>query len=350
MFRRWRARSRPSSSRPARCRWWSRPPAPRTCGSYSQEPHPALERRQRRPLRVRVQPARRARSGRCTASTSRRTGDDAASGTCATRRLGLRHRRLHRTTHTTVALRCGQPAPCGGLRADAHERQSMDEHVETVIIGAGQAGLSTGYHLARRGRSFVILEAAHAGRRQSGATPVRLAAAVQPGMVRRPAGSAVPGGPLDVPDKDEMADYLEAYARALRAAGAHRRRGRQLSARRRAATSSARRRRTGSSPTTSWSPPGPSSAPIVPDFAGELDPRIRQLHSGDVPRPVATAGRAGPGGRRQPLGRRHRLRGGAEPPDRPVRAASTASCRSASRAEPRTSILARSWSSPRATC
>ena len=33
------------------------------------------------------------------------------------------------------------------------------EHVETVIVGGGQAGLATGYHLARRGRPFVILDA-----------------------------------------------------------------------------------------------------------------------------------------------------------------------------------------------
>ena len=33
------------------------------------------------------------------------------------------------------------------------------ERVETIIIGAGQAGLSVGYHLARRGRQFLILEA-----------------------------------------------------------------------------------------------------------------------------------------------------------------------------------------------
>ena len=32
-------------------------------------------------------------------------------------------------------------------------------HIETVIIGAGQAGLATGYHLKRRGRPFVILDA-----------------------------------------------------------------------------------------------------------------------------------------------------------------------------------------------
>ena len=33
------------------------------------------------------------------------------------------------------------------------------ERVETVVIGAGQAGLATSYHLARRGRQFVILDA-----------------------------------------------------------------------------------------------------------------------------------------------------------------------------------------------
>ena len=32
------------------------------------------------------------------------------------------------------------------------------EQVETVVIGAGQAGLATGYHLAHPGREFVILD------------------------------------------------------------------------------------------------------------------------------------------------------------------------------------------------
>src|SRR3954469_16162263 len=40
-------------------------------------------------------------------------------------------------------------------------RMSMrqPERFETIIIGGGQAGLAMGYHLARRGRPFVILEA-----------------------------------------------------------------------------------------------------------------------------------------------------------------------------------------------
>jgi cation diffusion facilitator CzcD-associated flavoprotein CzcO len=33
------------------------------------------------------------------------------------------------------------------------------ERFETVVVGGGQAGLATGYHLARRGRPFVILDA-----------------------------------------------------------------------------------------------------------------------------------------------------------------------------------------------
>jgi thioredoxin reductase len=32
------------------------------------------------------------------------------------------------------------------------------EHIETAIIGAGQAGLATGYHLKRRGREFLIVD------------------------------------------------------------------------------------------------------------------------------------------------------------------------------------------------
>ena len=35
----------------------------------------------------------------------------------------------------------------------------MKEQFDTIVIGAGQAGLSVGYYLARRGRGFVILEA-----------------------------------------------------------------------------------------------------------------------------------------------------------------------------------------------
>lgn len=85
------------------------------------------------------------------------------------------------------------------------------ERFDTVVIGGGQAGLATGYELRRRGIGFVILDA---GERVGQAwrdrwdslrlfTPAR--AAHLPGM-RHP----VPGDRYVT--KDEMADYLEAYA------------------------------------------------------------------------------------------------------------------------------------------
>ena len=32
------------------------------------------------------------------------------------------------------------------------------QHIETLIIGAGQAGLSTGYHLQQLGRPFLVVD------------------------------------------------------------------------------------------------------------------------------------------------------------------------------------------------
>jgi len=36
----------------------------------------------------------------------------------------------------------------------------MSEHVETVVVGGGQAGLAVSYHLSRQGRPHTILEQA----------------------------------------------------------------------------------------------------------------------------------------------------------------------------------------------
>ncbi len=85
------------------------------------------------------------------------------------------------------------------------------ERVNTVVIGGGQAGLMTGYELRRRGIDFVILDGGdrvgHAWRDRWDSlrlfTPAR--AAALPGM-----GLPVRGDRYVT--KDEMADYLEAYA------------------------------------------------------------------------------------------------------------------------------------------
>ena len=43
--------------------------------------------------------------------------------------------------------------------AETASDNAAAERVETIIIGGGQAGLSVGYQLARRGLRFVILDA-----------------------------------------------------------------------------------------------------------------------------------------------------------------------------------------------
>ena len=80
-----------------------------------------------------------------------------------------------------------------------------------MIVGGGQAGLATGYHLAKRGRSFVILDASERigdpWRKRWDSLRLYSPAAYDglPGM-RFPARRA------SFPTAHEMGDYLEAYA------------------------------------------------------------------------------------------------------------------------------------------
>src|ERR1051325_1841796 len=88
---------------------------------------------------------------------------------------------------------------------------SMDKNSKIIVIGGGQAGLAVGYHLAKRGIPFHILDAnpriGDAWRNRWDSlrlfTPARYDGL--PGL-RFPA----PGDTF--PTKDEMADYLENYA------------------------------------------------------------------------------------------------------------------------------------------
>jgi putative flavoprotein involved in K+ transport len=105
------------------------------------------------------------------------------------------------------------------------EEESMNRHIEeqsqlnaahlerfdTVIIGGGQAGLATGYHLAQRDLPFVILDAnqriGDAWRKRWDS--LRL---FTPARYDGLQGWRFPAPALTFPTKDEMADYLEAYA------------------------------------------------------------------------------------------------------------------------------------------
>jgi putative flavoprotein involved in K+ transport len=85
------------------------------------------------------------------------------------------------------------------------------EHIDTVVVGAGQAGLSVGYHLKQQGQSFVILDANERvgdvwrNRWDS----LRL---FTPARFDGLDGMPFPAGRHELVTKDAMADYLEDYA------------------------------------------------------------------------------------------------------------------------------------------
>ena len=85
------------------------------------------------------------------------------------------------------------------------------ERVQTVIVGGGQAGLSVGYHMSRRGLPFVILDAneriGDAWRKRWDS--LRL---FTPARYNGLPGMPLPAPGLSFPTKDEVGDYLEAYA------------------------------------------------------------------------------------------------------------------------------------------
>jgi putative flavoprotein involved in K+ transport len=85
------------------------------------------------------------------------------------------------------------------------------ERIGTVVIGGGQAGLSVGYYLARRGLPFVILEANQriGDNWRKRWDSLRL---FTPARFDGIAGMPFPARPHTFPTKDEMADYLERHA------------------------------------------------------------------------------------------------------------------------------------------
>ena len=87
---------------------------------------------------------------------------------------------------------------------------SKPESIQTVVIGAGQSGLSTGYFLTRRGLPHVILEA-HGRVGDSWRQRWDSLRLFTPARFDGLAGMSYPAPPHYFPSKNEMADYLEAY-------------------------------------------------------------------------------------------------------------------------------------------
>jgi putative flavoprotein involved in K+ transport len=156
------------------------------------------------------------------------------------------------------------------------------QDLETVVIGGGQAGLAVGHHLARRDRPFAILDG---GARIGDAwrnrwDSLRL---FTPACADGLPGWAFPAPRWSFPTRDEMADYLEAYAHrfalpvhsGVRVDRLAREDGRYV-------VIAGERRFTAGSVVVAT---GPHQRPYTPSFARALDPAIVQLHSAEYRNP-----------------------------------------------------------------
>ena len=158
------------------------------------------------------------------------------------------------------------------------------EHVETAIIGAGQAGLATAYHLQRRGRSCLILDSNDkvGDNWRAQWDSLRL---YSPAQYDGLPGLPFPSPRWSYPTKDEVAAYLSAYAKRFKLPvrtlskvdRLHAVDGKyvlQLGADRIIADNVVVA--TGTF----------GRIPNIPDFALDLDPSIRQLHSSEYRNPA----------------------------------------------------------------
>ncbi len=150
------------------------------------------------------------------------------------------------------------------------------QRIETIVIGAGQAGLSVGYYLAQQHVPFIILDAntrvGDSWRKRWDS--LRL---FSPARLDGLPGMPFPGPAYEFPTKDQMAEYLESYAArfelpvrggvsvdCLTREGGH------------FVVSAADERFEADNVIVAMST---WQKPRVPAFASQLDPRIQQLHS-----------------------------------------------------------------------
>jgi putative flavoprotein involved in K+ transport len=164
--------------------------------------------------------------------------------------------------------------------------QQKPERIHTIVIGAGQAGLSVGHSLQARGVDFVIIDAneriGDAWRHRWDS--LRL---FTPAKFDGLAGLPFPAPPNSFPTKGEMADYLESYAT-------------HFSLPVRTSTRVTRLTRSGDGflvETTHGTYEAAEvvvamatyQVPVTPAFARQLDPRIRQIQSLDYRNPEQLA-------------------------------------------------------------
>jgi putative flavoprotein involved in K+ transport len=157
------------------------------------------------------------------------------------------------------------------------------ERIDTVVIGGGQAGLSAGYHLAKRRMDFVILDAdARIGDHwRDRWDSLKL---YSPARYDSLPGMRFPGSAWRWPTGREMGDYLEAYARQFDLpVRLDTRVDRVEPVDSGFVVSTAAARLTARQVVVAT---GPFRRPRIPAFAGELDASIRQMHSHNYRNPA----------------------------------------------------------------
>ena len=162
------------------------------------------------------------------------------------------------------------------------------ERHDVAIVGGGQAGLVAGYHLAKRGIDFVILEASS---RVGDVWRNRYDSL----LLYSPAKyDALPGLPFPLPGHvfptgGQMGDYLEAYAAHHRLPV---RTGQHVDSLRPARGDATYEITAGDARYEADEvivATGTFDRPYVPEFAADLHPRVRQLHSADYRNPAQLA-------------------------------------------------------------
>jgi putative flavoprotein involved in K+ transport len=158
------------------------------------------------------------------------------------------------------------------------------ERTQVVVVGGSQAGLTAGYYLSRAGIPFLILDAesrvGESWRRRWDSLELFTVARYSslPGL-------PFPGDPERFPGKDDVAEYLESYARRFELPVRLRTRARSL-------TRSERGYRVEAEDGSAFEAgsvivaTGAYQRPYVPELSGKLDSAIMQLHSDDYRDPA----------------------------------------------------------------
>jgi putative flavoprotein involved in K+ transport len=152
--------------------------------------------------------------------------------------------------------------------------------LDTIVVGGSQGGLTTGYHLKRRGQDFVILDA---GERVGDAWRTRWDSLrlFTPARHNALPGMRLPAPPGAYPTKDDMADYLQAYATRHELPVRLGRRVKHLDRQGDHFVVSANGERLQARQVVVAT----SLSPRLPPFAGQLDPAIQQLQAGQYRNP-----------------------------------------------------------------